>query len=374
MKPNVQREIDTVIRKLIKSLEYRLDRAELDRCEKSVKLNAEDIFLRYATALMLSCFYKQDTVVDFNAPEDHFTQIIYNSVVTTVNPIFKLCIMFPSIIPVVNWLMLRFHPLGRMRKEVKSFIKSQTLINLQARQQISKARAAPGFDEDNFTLDDGTKFRRNMIDHVIDQFHEGKLTKSEYVNSTFFLLLAGVKSSADAISKMIYNLAAHPDEQEKLRLAVEAEGEQSEYLLWSINETLRLFPPGTVGVSRRAAYDLTTEDGIKIPAGTVVYAHPNIVHNAPEYWGPEVDQYKPERWRDAGSFHPAQFIPFGAGKRNCPGRDFAMIEMRKLMSELLRRYRFKCPPETNAKTIMEFDTYLVFTNSDSPVNIEISKL
>lgn len=383
MKPNVQIEIVTVIDKLIESLEDRLDTAKLERSERFIKLDADEMFLRYSVALMLSCFYKQDKIVDFNGPTDRFTQIIDKSLRTCVNSLFKLCVTFPAFIPVVNWLMLRFHPLGVMRREILAFIKRQTLINLQARQQVARAKQTYEitnsdknrvFDEDNFILNDGTKFKRNMIDFVIDQFHDGTLTKSEYINSTFILFLAGVKSSADAISKLLYLLAAHQDEQEKVRASIESEGADSEYLLWAIRECLRLFPPGTAGIARRTAYELKTKDGISIPEGTVIYAHPNLIHRLPEYWGPEADEFKPERWRDTSSFHPLQFIPFGAGRRSCPGKDFAMIEMKRLMSMLLRRYRFKCPPETNAKTIMEFDTYLIFTSSDLPVNIEISRV
>lgn len=384
MKPNVQLELEAVIDKLIGSLEFRLDTAKLERSEKFIKLDADEIFLRYAIALMLSCFYKQDKIVDFFAPSDRFTQIIDESLRTCINPLFKLCITFPAFTPVVNWLMLRFHPLGVMRREILAFIRRQTLINLQAREQVAKAKQAheasrgnnnqdESFDADNFILSDNTKFRRNMIDFVIDQFHDGKLTKSEYMNTSFILFLAGVKASADALSKLVYQLAAHQDEQEKLRASIESDGAQSEYLLWSIWESMRLLPPGTAGIARRTAYELKTKDGISIPAGTVVYAHPNLIHRLPEYWGSDADEFKPERWRNASSFHPLQFIPFGAGKRFCPGKDFAMIEMKRLMSELLRRYRFKCSPETTAKTIMEFDTYLIFTSSDLPVNIEISR-
>lgn len=383
MQPNVQMEIETVIDKLIESLESRLDSAKLKRSEKSAKLDADDIFLRYATALVLSCFYKQDKIVDFSAPKDHFTQTIDMAIRNCVNPIFRLCIMFPSIIPVVNWLMLRFHPLGLMRKRLISFIKRQTLINLQAKQQVSRAKhshetstasARRNFDVDNFILDDGTKFRRNMIDYVIDQFLEGNLTEREYTHNAFFLFLAGVKTTADAISKLVYNLAAHPDEQEKLRTAIDNEGAGSEYLSWCINESMRLFPSGTAGCTRRLAYDLETEGGITVPGGTLVYTHPNVIHRLPEYWGPDANEFKPERWRHAGDFHPAQFIPFGAGKRGCLGKEFALIEMRRLMSELLERFRFRCSPDTDANSIMQFDTYLIFTISNLPVNIEISRL
>lgn len=373
----------SVCENLIESFENKLDYAKLERGEKSITVDTEEYFFRYSNALILSCFFKQDKIVDFNTKTDRFTSIIEKSIRTCVNPALKLCVVFPNFIPIVNWLMLRFHPLGLMRRELISFIKQQTLHNLRARQQIAQAKhsyeanrtpGAPEFNADNFLLNDGTKFRRNMIDYFIDQFHDGKVTQSEYMNTTFILFLAAVKTSSDALSKLIYNLATHPEEQEKVRKSILEDGVDSEYLLWSINESMRLFPPGTAGIIRRLSYDVQTKDGLTIPANTLVYAHPNVIHHLPEYWGPDVEEYKPERWRNASSFHPLQFIPFGAGKRNCPGGQFAMIGMKKLMNELLRRYRFRCAPDTNAETINEFDTYLIFTNSDLPTNIVISRV
>lgn len=379
--PNVEAEFKNVIDRTINAIEERLDRAKIERSEQSIKLNTDDMFLRYANALVFSSIYKQDNVIDLRSDKDHYTSLIEHVAKSSITPTFKFCVMFPTYIPIVNWLMEWFHPLGAMRRTIMNFIKQQTLVSLQAKQQIHQAKenfrsdkSQKYFDADNFLLKNGTKFRRNMIDYVTDQFHGGKLTKSEYLNNAFFLLLAAVKTSGDAISKMIYCLAANQDEQDKLRASVQAEGVESEYLQWIIHESLRLFPPAPFGCSRRLSYDLTTKDSLTIPAGTLVHPPVTLIHRLPEYWGQDADEFKPERWREASSFHPAQYLAFGIGKRKCLGAEFAMREIKMLMSELISRYRFKCPPETNAKTILEYDTYIVFTSSDSPVHIEISRL
>lgn len=377
----MQAEFTAVIDKTINAIEEKLDRAKIEKSEKSIKLNTDDMFLRYANALTFSCFYKQDNVIDFHSDKDYYTEMIDNVAQNSINPIFKFCVMFPTFIPLVNWLMACFHPLGLMRRKVMDYIKQQTLISLQAKQQLQQAEEnfqsnkwQQNFDADNFLLKSGTKFKRNMIDYVTDQFHEGKLTKSEYLNNTFFLFLAAAKTSGDAISKLLYCLASSQDEQDKLRAFVQAEGLDSEYLHWAINESLRLFPPGPLGCSRRLSYDLVTKDSLTIPAGTLVHTPVTLIHRLPEYWGQDADEFRPERWRQASSFHAAQYLAFGAGKRKCLGGEFALREMKMLVSELIRRYRFKCPPETNAKTMLEYDTYIVFTCSDSPVYIEISRL
>lgn len=379
MMPNVQAEIHNVIEKLLSAIELRLDQAKPDRF---ATLDVDDMFLRYANAIVFSCFYKQDQVVDFKAKVDPTTKMIEDWCQSFTSPLIRFCMMFPVLRPILNWLMLRFHPIGVMRNRIMTFVKQQTLLNFQARQQMAEAKkshdadgtkGAKGFDADNFILKSGSKFRRNLIDYVTDQFHDGKLTTTEYLHNAFFLFLASTKTSADAISKLLYNLASNPEEQEKLRASVLAEGVESEYLHWSIMESLRLFPPAPV-IFRRLSYDMTTKDGILVPGGTMVYALATLTNRLTEYWGQDADEYKPERWSQASSFHPAQFMAFGVGKRKCFGGDFAVAEMKMLMKELLTRYRFKCSPGTNAETILDYDTFIAFTTSNLPVNLEVSRV
>lgn len=377
----VQTDIHSVIERVIDAIEQKLNKAKLEFSKKFITLDVDDMFLRYSNALVFTCFYKQDSAIDFHSDRDFYTDIVDDVAKYSINPLFKFCVMFPNFIPLIDNLMHWFHPIGRMRKQILAFIRKQTLINLQARQQVKKARedfkadkVQESFDKDNFYLKSGEKFQRNLIDYVIDQFHDGKITKTEYLNNAFFVLLAASKTSSDAISKLIYLLAADQERQQKLRACILAEGTDSEYLHWSINEALRLFPPAPFGCSRTLSYDVTTKDGLTIPAGTLVHIPVTIYHRCSNLWGDDVDEFKPERWQNADSFHPAQFIPFGLGKRKCPGVDFAVSEMKSLFCEILRRYHLRCAPGTNEKTILNYDNYLVFNSAHTPTNIEFSRL
>lgn len=75
---------------------------------------------------------------------------------------------------------------------------------------------------------------------------------------------------------------------------------------------------------------------------------PLFLHSSPEYYtDPEnfnPDNFSPEM---CGSRHPTAFIPFSAGYRNCIGVKYAMVQMKTIISTLVRKYRFlpsdKCP-------------------------------
>ena len=207
---------------------------------------------------------------------------------------------------------------------------------------------------------------------MIDQFCEGKLTRTEFFNSTFFLLFAADKTTADALSKLIYHLAIYQDVQTKLRNLLLTEGIETEYLQWVIDESLRLFPPVMFGCSRTTARDFQTESGL-IPAGVFVHTNAWTIHRLPEYWGPDAEEFKPERWRDAKNFHPMQYLAFGAGKRNCPGKDFALQEIKMLIDVLLRKFKFEKSSKTSE--CLDFEApFFIFTIFDQPTNIKISRI
>lgn len=246
------------------------------------------------------------------------------------------------------------------------------MLGLRAKQELQMAKSKE--NSDNFIMNDGTIFRRNMMDHVIDQFHAGKLNENEYMNSTFFLFLAAAKTTADALSRLAYNLANHRDIQSRLRESIIADGVDSEYLLWCINESLRLFPPVNAGCSRKLSEDLDSKFGL-IPAGTLVITPAFAIHRSEKYWGLDADEFKPERWSNSKHFHPVQFLAFGAGKRNCLGRDFALSAIKKLIVTMLHRYEFLPCPETNTDSILKFGApLLIFMTSDEPTHVRLAHL
>jgi cytochrome P450 len=84
-------------------------------------------------------------------------------------------------------------------------------------------------------------------------------------------------------------------------------------------------------VAREAKHDMVI-DGLRIPKGTQVEINSAVIHHDRQIWGDDVNVFKVERWAhimegsDAAS--PYAYLAFSQGPRICPGRTFALAEMR----------------------------------------------
>lgn len=92
-------------------------------------------------------------------------------------------------------------------------------------------------------------------------------------------------------------------------------------------------------------------DGITYPKGSGVHIHILDVHRDEEAFpNPEIfdpDRFLPEACEKRNNF---AFIAFSAGIRNCIGQKFAMLELKVLITEIIRN--FKITPVTTRKEIV----------------------
>lgn len=75
--------------------------------------------------------------------------------------------------------------------------------------------------------------------------------------------------------------------------------------------------------------------GYRLPAGVMVVPGIGLVHRNSDVY-PHPDRFDPDRMVDA-TLTPTTWFPFGGGNRRCLGATFAMVEMRVVLREILRR-------------------------------------
>jgi cytochrome P450 len=167
------------------------------------------------------------------------------------------------------------------------------------------------------------------------------------------LFLAGHETTANALGWTIYLLTQHPDIAERLVAATDAlESElrikDDDLLSRVVHESLRLYPP-VWAVGRRAIQDLQI-GGTEVPKGAIVLACQWALHRCEKYFS-NPTRFDPDRWTAEfqHTLPKYAFFPFGGGPRSCIGEGFAWMELRIVLTELLRRWRFELVPGQTVK-------------------------
>lgn len=120
--------------------------------------------------------------------------------------------------------------------------------------------------------------------------------------------------------------------------------ENMDYLKAVIKETLRLHPPLPLLVPRTARQDVKVM-GYDIAAGTMVIINAWGIRRDLTSWD-EPYEFRPERFLNSTidyKGHDFQLIPFGAGRRGCPGINFAMSTNEFVLANLMHKFDWELP-------------------------------
>ncbi|KAJ3696927.1 hypothetical protein LUZ61_000632 [Rhynchospora tenuis] len=114
------------------------------------------------------------------------------------------------------------------------------------------------------------------------------------------------------------------------------------YMHLVIKETLRLHPPAPLLLPRQCREECRVFD-YDIPKGTTVLVNAWAIGRDPKYWeNPE--EFKPERFMNSTTdFKGAdfEFIPFGSGRRMCPGMSLGLANVELPLANLLYHFDWK---------------------------------
>uniref|UniRef100_A0ACD5TJ23 Uncharacterized protein n=1 Tax=Avena sativa TaxID=4498 RepID=A0ACD5TJ23_AVESA len=158
-----------------------------------------------------------------------------------------------------------------------------------------------------------------------------------------------------AMAELINNGQEMRKLQDEIRAAVGTAGQVTEdhlpdlrYLKAVVKETLRLHPPTPLLLPRETLED-TQLLGYHVPARTRVLIHAWAIGRDPATWGDRAEEFVPDRFLE---YHQEwgqdfAFLPFGAGRRGCPGIRFAMPSNELALANLV--YHFDWEPAGERK-------------------------
>ncbi|XP_024190334.2 cytochrome P450 736A117 [Rosa chinensis] len=170
------------------------------------------------------------------------------------------------------------------------------------------------------------------------------------------MLGGGADSTYSVIEWTMAELLRHPRVMKKLQSEVrELAGDKTHiteddliemnYLNAVIKETLRLHPPFTV-LSRMSGQDVEVK-GYKIKANTRIVVNMWQIGRDPKSYN-KPEEYEPERFLNENSGvsykgNDFRLIPFGAGRRVCPGIQFAMAVNKTALANLVHKFDWALP-------------------------------
>jgi cytochrome P450 len=185
--------------------------------------------------------------------------------------------------------------------------------------------------------------------------HGNALSDQQLIAHTNILLVAGHETSTSLSAWLLYLLAQYPHYEERV---MDEQGallpgdasptldaiKKMRVLDNALSEAERLYPP--VGNGPRGVVEAFEFGGYHVPAGSFVFYSIAGAHYLPSIWA-EPAKFDPDRFaapREEHKRQPYSLVGFGGGPRICIGINFAQVEIKAMVSHLLRRYRLDVVP------------------------------
>jgi xanthocillin biosynthesis cytochrome P450 monooxygenase len=130
------------------------------------------------------------------------------------------------------------------------------------------------------------------------------------------------------------------------------------YLAAVLYELLRLYPPVSQLINRVTTDRAVLGGRIVLPKRTWVGWNAYGAHVDPANWGTTAGTFDPARWGSDVEKMKAKvrkdcvdgrYIPFNAHSRKCLGQGFALLEMKTVLFELVRRTKWTIDPSYKLK-------------------------
>ncbi|RLN04842.1 indole-2-monooxygenase-like [Panicum miliaceum] len=208
----------------------------------------------------------------------------------------------------------------------------------------------------------------DFIDVLLSVQEEYKLTRDHIKAQLAIMFEAGTDTSFIVLEYAMVQLMQNPRLMTKLQAEVrsnigkgkdmvtEDELNNLAYLKAVIKETLRLHMPAPLLVPHLSMADCDIE-GYTIPAGTRAIVNSWALARDPDYWE-KAEEFMPERFMEGGSAavmdykgNDFLYLPFGTGRRICPGINFATSTIEVMLANLVYHFNWELPLELAEKGI-----------------------
>ncbi|KAK9683980.1 hypothetical protein RND81_10G178900 [Saponaria officinalis] len=196
------------------------------------------------------------------------------------------------------------------------------------------------------------------VDHIIDAQMKGEITEENVLYIVENINVAAIETTLWSMEWAIAELVNHPNIQHKIRVEIETKlkGQpitesnlnQLLYLQATIKETLRLHTPVPLLVPHMNLQEAKL-GGYTIPKESKVVVNAWWLANNPDWWD-NPEEFCPERFLEkeittdltvGGGKVDYRYVPFGVGRRSCPGIVLALPILGLIIGKLVMNFEMK---------------------------------
>ncbi|XP_001604068.2 cytochrome P450 4C1 isoform X1 [Nasonia vitripennis] len=317
-------------------------------------INILDLVMRYA--LDTVCESAMGINMDIQRkPENDYVTAFYNCIQISTERYFQ------------SWMRWNFifHKTKRGKKFLNSVECMHKFTEKVIRQkQIDKFKRPDSKDGNQC----GKRKNKAFLDLLLDINQSGNhsLTLEEIRQEIDTFIFAGYETTATAIIWTLFAIGNDPGVQARVHVELEnmfgncherptiQQLSQLKYLDRVIKEVLRLYP--SLPMISRLLDRNSVIDNYFIPEKTLITIQVYQLHHDPEVWkNPEIfdpDRFLPENSRER---HPYAYLPFSNGSRNCIGQKYAILEIKIIVTKILRMWSVKSALKpTEVKLVSDF--------------------
>ncbi|KDR77141.1 hypothetical protein GALMADRAFT_431691 [Galerina marginata CBS 339.88] len=192
---------------------------------------------------------------------------------------------------------------------------------------------------------------------------------------------AGIETTAGTATSFILAMLHYPEVQKKAQAELDAtigqdrmpdyeDKEALPYIQAVIKETLRWRPVAILGGSPHAVTADDVYNGMFIPKGSTVFANFYGIMKDPEMF-PEPETFRPERFLETTNSRLKQFdLPFGFGRRACPGMHLALNSLFINISRILWAFDIKPALDEDGRGVIPDSTNYTNGFNSRPVSFD----
>ncbi|RZC85671.1 hypothetical protein C5167_026342 [Papaver somniferum] len=350
----------------MKQLHGRCMKSQNQNKEGSVKVDMSQVFGELTLNVVMKLIIGKSLFA--NNAGDHEEEQEGQKLYETILEFFQLggVSVASDVLPFLGWL-----DVDGKKKQMKRVAKEMDLIAsrwLEEHRQKKRLQtqtvllsSAEGGGNDHDDANDFMDVLISILDEGNDDLFFGYNRDTVIKANCLNLILGGSDTTSITLTWILSLLLTHPNvlrkAQDELDNVVGKERNVEArdiknliYLQAILKETLRLYPSAPLSVMHEAIEDCTI-GGYKVSTGTRLSVHSWKLHRDPRVWSNPLE-FNPERFLpqpDGGAGEKAskdfwgqdfEYLPFGSGRRMCPGFNFACQIVHMVLARLLHAFVF----------------------------------